>query len=86
MNGRHADPPPHTYDNRTEATVMPAALGPVTSSERIVELDVLRGIALLGVVIANVWLWFSGITFLFPGVRGEPVPAPTVPTALEGAE
>jgi uncharacterized protein len=71
MNGRHADPPPHTHDNRTEAAVMPAALGPVTASERIVELDVLRGIALLGVVIANVWLWFSGITFLFPGIRDE---------------
>jgi uncharacterized protein len=55
------------------APVMPgsAGLGPVTASERIVELDVLRGIALLGVVIANVWLWFSGITFMFPGVRDE---------------
>jgi uncharacterized protein len=47
------------------------ALGPVAAAERIVVLDVLRGIALLGVVIANVWLWFSGITFLFPGVRDE---------------
>jgi uncharacterized protein len=53
------------------AASVAVALGPVTASERIVELDVLRGIALLGVVIANVWLWFSGITFLFPGIRDE---------------
>jgi uncharacterized protein len=47
------------------------ALGPLPASERIVTLDVLRGIALLGVVIANVWLWFSGIVFLFPGIRDD---------------
>jgi uncharacterized protein len=47
------------------------ALAPVSTSERIATLDVLRGIALLGVVIANVWLWFSGIAFRFPGYRDE---------------
>lgn len=46
-------------------------LAPVSTSERITTLDVLRGIALLGVVVANVWLWFSGIAFRFPGYRDE---------------
>ena len=46
-------------------------LEPTRSSERIVTLDVLRGIALFGVLTANIWLWFSGIQFLFPGVRAE---------------
>jgi uncharacterized protein len=46
-------------------------LAPVTARERVVTLDILRGIALLGVVIANVWLWFSGIFFLLPGIRDE---------------
>jgi uncharacterized protein len=43
----------------------------VLEQERLVTLDVLRGIALLGVVIANVWLWFSGIAFRFPGYREQ---------------
>lgn len=42
------------------------SLSPVLEQERVVILDVLRGIALLGVVIANVWLWFSGLAFRFP--------------------
>ncbi len=46
-------------------------LSPVLAPDRIVALDVLRGIALLGVVIANVWLWFSGLAFRFPGYRQE---------------
>jgi uncharacterized protein len=46
-------------------------LGPVTATERIVTLDVVRGFALLGVVIANVWLWFSGTFFLFPDIREQ---------------
>ena len=49
----------------------PSRLAPVAERERIVVLDVLRGIALLGVVVANVWLWFSGISFKFPGYREE---------------
>src|SRR5262245_34866753 len=53
------------------ASPTPGALAPVTDTERITTLDVLRGIALLGVVIANVWLWFSGIAFRFPGYRHE---------------
>jgi uncharacterized protein len=51
--------------------VAPTPLGPITARERIVILDILRGIALLGVVIANIWLWFSGIFFQLPGIRGE---------------
>lgn len=46
-------------------------LQPTASSERIVTLDVLRGIALFGVLAANIWLWFSGVNFLFPGVLAE---------------
>jgi len=41
-------------------------LGPTTARERVVILDILRGIALLGVVIANVWIGFSGAVLLFP--------------------
>jgi uncharacterized protein len=49
----------------------PSPLAPVMGAERITTLDVLRGIALLGVVIANVWVWFSGIAFRFPGYREQ---------------
>lgn len=49
----------------------PTGFGPVTPRERIVTLDILRGIALLGVVIANVWLWFSGAWFNLPGVLDD---------------
>ena len=48
-----------------------AAVAPVPARERIATLDVLRGIALLGVLVANVWLWFSGLWFRFPGVLRE---------------
>ena len=47
------------------------ALHPTDSGERIATLDVLRGIALFGVLAANIWLWFSGVQFLFPGIRTE---------------
>jgi len=47
----------------------PDSMGPVRRHERIVTLDILRGIALLGVLIANVWLWFNGLWFLFPDYR-----------------
>jgi uncharacterized protein len=46
-------------------------LQPTTTSERILTLDVLRGIALFGVLTANIWLWFSGVRFLLPGVLSE---------------
>jgi uncharacterized protein len=46
-------------------------VGPVTARERIVLLDILRGIALLGVVIANVWIGFSGAILLFPEYHAE---------------
>ena len=49
----------------------PSALAPVLERERLVTLDVLRGFALLGVCVANVWLWFSGIAFRMPGYRDE---------------
>ena len=44
-------------------------LEPVPAPERILTLDVLRGLALLGVLIANIWLWFSGVVFMFPGLQ-----------------
>lgn len=40
--------------------------GPVKAGERIVTLDILRGIALLGVLIVNAYLWFNGLWFLLP--------------------
>jgi uncharacterized protein len=52
-------------------TAPSATLTPVPPGERIVTLDILRGIALLGVIVANVWLWFSGIALLMPGIRSE---------------
>ena len=40
----------------------PASLpAPVGAAERLPALDVLRGMALLGVLVANVWFWFSGL-------------------------
>jgi uncharacterized membrane protein YeiB len=41
----------------------PRLLAPVPPGERILALDVLRGIALFGVLTANIWLWFSGVIF-----------------------
>ena len=49
----------------------PPALAPVLDQERLLNLDVLRAFALLGVVVANVWLWFSGIAFRFPAYRDQ---------------
>lgn len=47
----------------------PAAVGPVTAKERIGTLDVLRGLALSGVLIANVWMFFNGAYLHFAEVR-----------------
>lgn len=44
---------------------------PVSADERLLTLDVLRGIALLGVLVANVWMWFSGTFFRFPEIGAE---------------
>ncbi|HEX8691644.1 MAG TPA: hypothetical protein VF746_04440 [Longimicrobium sp.] len=61
-----ADPPLST-------TLPPAGAGaaPVRPDERLLALDVLRGIALLGVLLANVWLWFSGLWFHAADFRPE---------------
>ena len=45
-------------------------LGPVGGAERLLVLDVLRGLALCGVVISNMF-WFSGLAFRFPAYRAE---------------
>ena len=60
-----------TVESPEAAPPPPRPLEPVASTERIFTIDVLRGIALLGVLVANVWLWFSGTIFLFPGLRSE---------------
>jgi uncharacterized protein len=49
----------------------PAPLTPVAPGDRILALDVLRGIALFGVLAANIWLWFSGVIFRFPDYNAE---------------
>ncbi len=64
-------PPPH----------LQAPLAPVDVSERIVVLDILRGIALLGVLIANIWLWFSGAIVMFPGLQQQ-LRQPTLDSAV----
>jgi len=51
---------------RTAAEVGTAGSGPTRARERIITLDILRGIALLGVLIVNVYLYFNGLWFLFP--------------------
>jgi uncharacterized protein len=48
-----------------EAT-RPAPATPVSSSERVVLLDVLRGYALWGVLMSNVYVWFSGWVLMPP--------------------
>jgi uncharacterized protein len=52
-------------------SVAPDSLAPVAPGERIQALDVLRGIALFGVLTANIWLWFSGVVFRFPAYNAE---------------
>lgn len=44
------------------------SLEPVSAEARILTLDVLRGLALLGVIISNM-RWFSGLVFRFPAYR-----------------
>lgn len=51
--------------SETSLSSQDSAAAPVSSDERLVTLDVLRGIALLGVVVANAWYWFSGLFVRF---------------------
>jgi uncharacterized protein len=44
---------------------------PVRAEERVLAMDVLRGMALLGVLIANVWFWFSGLFLRIAEFRPE---------------
>ena len=44
------------------------SLEPISAEERILTLDVLRGLALLGVIVSNM-RWFSGLVFRFPAYR-----------------
>jgi uncharacterized protein len=53
------------------APAVTGVLSPVLTPERLVTLDVLRGLALLGVVVVNVWLCFTGLMFRFPAYRDE---------------
>src|SRR5215218_3912894 len=62
-----AAPPPATV---LRDAVVPAA-APVAAGERVPTLDVLRGMALLGVLVANVWFWFSGLFLRMAEFRPE---------------
>jgi uncharacterized protein len=44
-----------------DPSAAPSLSAPVSAHERLLTLDVLRGMALLGVLVANVWYWFSGL-------------------------
>src|SRR5262245_39406754 len=46
------------------ASALAVEARPIDTDERLVLLDALRGFALCGVFISNVYLWFSGRTFL----------------------
>jgi uncharacterized protein len=50
---------------------LPSTAAPVSAGERLPTLDVLRGMALLGVLIANVWFWFSGLYLRIAEFRPE---------------
>ncbi len=45
-------------------SAVPTEARPIDASERLVLLDVLRGFALCGVFVSNVYMWFSGRAFL----------------------
>ena len=62
---------PHATEHAASSPASASTLTPVKPGERILTLDVLRGIALFGVLAANIWLWFSGVTFRFPEYRDE---------------
>jgi uncharacterized protein len=62
---------PHAEPLAPSAAVPTVPLTPVEANERILTLDVLRGIALFGVLVANIWLWFSGTSFRFPDYNAE---------------
>ncbi|HZI13637.1 MAG TPA: DUF418 domain-containing protein [Myxococcus sp.] len=48
----------------TDVVAVSAEARPVDASERLALLDVLRGFALCGVFVSNVFMWFSGRAFL----------------------
>jgi uncharacterized protein len=56
------------------------ATGPVAPAERLLTLDVLRGMALLGVLVANACFWFSGMFLRWTTFRLELV-RPTLDSA-----
>lgn len=56
------------------------ASGPVAPAERLLTLDVLRGMALLGVLVANACFWFSGLFLRWTTFRLE-LTRPTLDSA-----
>ena len=50
-----------------DRTAASGSIGPVELGERLQGLDALRGFALFGVLAANIYLWFNGTYFSFPG-------------------
>jgi uncharacterized protein len=59
----------------------PLAAHPLEASERLQLLDVLRGFALGGVFVSNVFVWFSGLVF-FPKEKSEALMASPVEAAV----
>lgn len=51
-------------------------LGPISSLERIHLIDVLRGFALFGILLANIFWWFNGLAFFDSAHRSEMTTAP----------
>jgi uncharacterized membrane protein YeiB len=53
------------HATRADLTESAELAAPLTVRERILALDVLRGVAVAGILLANVWVFF-GLTFLSP--------------------
>jgi uncharacterized protein len=76
--GRQPVSPGGAAPRRRFQTETTEALEPVRAAERIVQLDVLRGLALFGVLAINIFLDFSGNRFLLRQLMDE------APLSLDG--
>src|SRR5215213_831364 len=73
LNPRWYSPPPEGFMPISDLSIPPIenAAAPISPEERLLTLDVLRGLALLGVLVANVWFWFSGLFLRMAEFRPE---------------
>jgi len=62
--------------------VEPRAFGPVRAGERVETIDILRGIAVLGILLVNMQLFFSPMADIFSGTAGWTAPVDRAATAL----